>query len=349
MFTIREATAGDNQALLELSRNSPMRGDLILYMDRKNDFFEISRRRGTYRCFLILDDNRIIGCWTVNTYPAFVLGKPASCNYLRDLIIDPAFQGSSALYRLFRAVHESQLSISEDLHFTTILGGNNRSLQLTPGRAGFPFFRSTGLFTLFNIIPLGFSTHSGSVETHAGASPDVIAFYRKEILPAYQFAPLIGEEHFADTRTLVSRTDGKITAVITLADYRHFKSYILKDHSWWHGILLGGIRALGRLFPLVRPPARNARWNMLYVKYFGCRSGAEKQLRTLIREARLLAYRERFVFLTMGVHQKDPLQKILHAFPAVRVPVEGFLTSTLQRTDTLNQIIRGIPFEDFSL
>ena len=59
---IRQATPVDNEKLLELSRETPMRGSLVINVDRSPDYFCLARLQGeNCKIFVAEKNDEILG------------------------------------------------------------------------------------------------------------------------------------------------------------------------------------------------------------------------------------------------------------------------------------------------
>ena len=89
---IREAVAAGNEALLALTRASPMGGRIALRIDRGPDFFALPRARGAAVVLVAMHEQNVLGCLpaAIHRYdlsrhqPTVMLGRreipfPPSC------------------------------------------------------------------------------------------------------------------------------------------------------------------------------------------------------------------------------------------------------------------------------
>lgn len=87
--------------------------------------------------------------------------------------LDPDFQGSLAIFRLFKYSTDFQKKRNADLHFAIALQGNWRVLSMVGGRAGLPEFELVGKFHLN--FPV-YSNIEGGYGIVAAVSSDVRTF-----------------------------------------------------------------------------------------------------------------------------------------------------------------------------
>jgi hypothetical protein len=95
-------------------------------------------------------------------------------------------------------------------------------------------------------------------------------------------------------------------------------------------------------------PHLGGQLSMLYVRLMACAEGCEEALRPLISEARALAYRHRFTFLSVGLHERDPLRLVVEGIPRFTFTSRSMATSAIT-PDRVKSLVDEIPYEDFAL
>ena len=68
----------------------------------------------------------------------------------------------------------------------------------------------------------------------------------------------------------------------------------------------------------------------------------------LVKRARTEAFRKRFTFLVLGMHESDPLRRLVQGMPGFTFSSLAFATS-LTAPERLEELARGIPYEDYAL
>lgn len=107
MFSIREATPGDNDELLRLEAASPQGTGIAILIDR-SDYFYRSRMHDRARILVATENGRIVGIMAFAIKDVLLDGSPDRVAYFYDLRGDAAYRRSMkrGLLRLWGAVHE---------------------------------------------------------------------------------------------------------------------------------------------------------------------------------------------------------------------------------------------------
>jgi hypothetical protein len=114
-------------------------------------------------------------------------------------------------------------------------------------------------------------------------------------------------------------------------------------------ILATFFRSIHRIFPVVNLSETNQPVRILYIKALACRRGHEGALDLLVQTARNVSFKERYHFLAIGVHEKDPLAKRFVSYPKFIFKSLGFVVSFKRGNDEINRLMREVPYEDYSL
>ena len=92
-FSIREATAADNEALLELELSSPLElGEIELSMDRSPNYFASLALQEDARVMVAEEGGRLVGVCAAAWHQAPLLGKPRALLYIQKGRTRPEFQ-----------------------------------------------------------------------------------------------------------------------------------------------------------------------------------------------------------------------------------------------------------------
>jgi len=92
-FSIREATAADNEALLELERCSPLDlGEAELVQDRSPDYFASLSLQEDARVMVAEEGGRLVGVCSAARHCVPLLGKQRAVLYIQKGRVRPEFQ-----------------------------------------------------------------------------------------------------------------------------------------------------------------------------------------------------------------------------------------------------------------
>jgi hypothetical protein len=87
---------------------------------------------------------------------------------------------------------------------------------------------------------------------------------------------------------------------------------------------------------------------LLTARYAACEDGQHLALEALLALARAEAFRHEFSFLMLGLHERDPLRRLVRRIPRFTFSSLALATS-LGDPSGLKNRVAGIPFEDYTL
>jgi hypothetical protein len=148
------------------------------------------------------------------------------------------------------------------------------------------------------------------------------------------------------SQVVVARVAGKIVATLCLHDTREVKRNVLLDASPAQRSALALLRVVGAPFPGFRIPRIGDSLRVLYVRFVACDEGHQQALKALVSVARAEAFRQRYTFLVIGLHERDPLRSLVRGIPRFTFSSLAFATT---KPDRFDSITTGIPFEDYAL
>jgi GNAT superfamily N-acetyltransferase len=349
MTRIREATRGDNEGLLSLTALTPMGGEIAIRSDRYPDFFSLLDRRGPSHVLVAEKDGAIVASLSANRVAVYVDEKPESVYYVGDLKVHPGHRKSGLATVLLKAMQRDLHAAGADLILCTAAFGNKRVLSYMEGRAGLPRTVALGVFRVYQFLPLRRPRGGGVYEVREEPEhPEMLELYDDHFRD-YQFGPIVGPGTLRDARHWVARSDGKIRASLSLLDVGDSRQNVIIRLPFALRSLVPIVRALRRIVPGPELPAEGTPVRTLYIKALACHPGHERALDPLIREARVLAFKENYHFVAIGLHERDPLGARLARVPKFTFRSLGFVTGLRRGRDELDALTRRIPYEDYSL
>ena len=359
-FEIREATDADNEALLALTRATPMGGTIALRIDREPDFFALLRARGCAVVYVATWEREVIGCLSAAIHMSYVRGTLEKIAHVGDMKVLPIFRGRGITLRLIAVLQSRLQSEGVDVCFSLVADGNKPVMTIAEGRHGTPAEVQLGRFFVDEIIPSPFRRKSRRYLIEPAREQDLpaIADIHDRLSRERNFAPSIdfnelrkcidpsGAETFC--RMLIARKEGRVVATLTVQDTRNLRQNVLVGLPSSLRFLLSILRLLTFPIPGFNVPQIGGRVSMLYVKFMACSEGCEDALRPLLAEARALAYRHGFTFLSVGLHERDPLRFVVSGIPRFTFTSRSMATSAIT-PDRVRSLVDQIPYEDFSL
>ena len=355
---IREAVAADNEALLQLARVTPMAGKISLRIDRDPDFFALPKARGEARVFVATFEDRIIGCMSASIHQAYIRGVLERVAHATDLKVHPDFTGRRLAVRLISTIENYVRNCGVDLSFSLVADGNQRVMVLCEGRHATPVQVMLGRFFVEQILPSPFARRSKRYRVEEAETEDLAEIAELLDLTHRErsFAPPIAVSDlernaagpFRHRKVMVVRQSGQVIATLTVEDTQHLRQNVLVRLPPHLYFALGVLRILTLPVPRLRIPHVGQPFATLYVRYLACRKGHEEALRYLLAEARVEAFRQRFTFLSIGIHERDPLHSLVSGLPRLTFTSRAMATSAIQ-PGRVKSLTDQIPYEDYAL
>lgn len=358
---IREATAADNGALLALTRVTPMDGRIALRIDRGPDFFALLRRRGEASVFVATCKGQVIGCISAAIHHGYVNGVLEKIAHVGDLKVDPLFSGKRLSSRLVTALEHHLKEEGVDLCVALIAEGNHRMTPICAGRDGTPVSVPLGRFVVDQLIARHMQRrHSGyAIEEATPADLPAIAAILEETYRERQFAPRLCVEVLSTGAEssmrgaplacrMVARDGGRIVATLALEDTIPLRQNVLMGAPLTVRWAIAAGRPLSLLSPKLTIPRLGCPIKTLYVRHIACAPDGMDALRLLLTDARDRAYRHGFTFLSVGLHERDPLRRAVAGCARLTFYSIAVVASLITK-GRLADLNSQIPYEDFAL
>lgn len=355
---IREAVPADNVALLQLTRVTPMAGKISLRIDRDPDFFALPKARGETRVFVASFENRVVGCMSASIHTAYVRGVLERVAHATDLKVHPDFTGRRLAVRLISTIENYVRDCGVDLSFSLVADGNQRVMVLCEGRHATPVQVMLGRFRVDQILPSPFARRSKRYRVEEAEAKDLaeIAEMLDRKHRERNFAPPVaaddleravaGPAHFH--KVMIVRESGHVIATLTVEDTQYLRQNVLVGLPTYLRVVLGLLRILALPIPGRRIPRVGQPFATLYVRFLACAGEHEEALRCLLAQARVEAFRHRFTFLSIGIHERDPLRTLVTGLPRLSFTSLAMATSVIQH-GRVKSLTDQIPYEDYAL
>jgi len=331
--SVLEAVPEDNTALLELTRSSPMEGDIGLCVDRSPDFFRLcALGNAWFRVGVIRGSGgRLVGCVTIAERRVWVQGRPVRMAWASDLKVDRRHRGVGAASQLIRWVANQSRPIVGEAGplVATVLCGNTDMERLFPG--GPTLLRIQPFATLrAHAIPV---FHRQPPETrftidvaNRSDHPELRALWNR-YAPQRQLAPLApvglgplppaSGERFTVPCHLVARDRaGCIQGFLGIWDERAVKQLRVTGFSVRLGAARAAINLLAPFIGAERLPGAGEILRFATLMDLCVPPDAPELLRALVLAANRAALGSGFSFLTLGLDVRDPLATALRGMHA---------------------------------
>jgi hypothetical protein len=338
-----------------------MHGVISLRIDRDPDFFQLLHMRGQAKAFVATVEHRIVGCISVVYQSVFVGGEPQTIGHVRDLKVHPSLHGSRVALTLIKTLLDYLRTQDADLYFCIVTEGNTKVLPLLQGRLGIPKFESLGRFLISAMLPSPLQPSGKRYTIETAREDDVQDVCRlcNAFNKSYQLAPVLTASEFASPagsagddspmRRLVARQDGTIRATLCAFDTSGAKQNVVMGMPIILRTAMRALRLSSKVFPFWTFPNIGDVVHILYLRNAAFEDGHHHALRMLLQRVRNEAFREKYSFVVIGMHERDPLRFLVHGLPKFTFVSHGFVTSLRHDRALLAIVVSGIPMEDFAL
>lgn len=336
-----------------------MSGRIGLRVEREPEFDNLCRiRGGDGQTFVAIDGSEIVGCMSTALKTYYFSGSPKTAAYVADFKVSPERRGSVAAMRLIECAAAYLRARNVDSVFCIAAEGNEKVIPIVSRRhASVPRFCSMGTFRVYQLLPSPIRSYGGGIEIANATHKDVdeICDLLNSFSRSYTFAPSISADDLAfgvdsSTKTFVARKQEQIVAVVSVSDFSSAKQMVVASMPKPLETCLRGLRAASRVVPFPwRLPLPGEQVRLLYARNFACRKLHEASLRALFQRIRHETFRGGHTFLTVAIHERDPLRAVLRVFPRYTVPVLGFMASLAGNEEALGRSIAGRSLVDIAI
>jgi len=299
-FSIREATAADNEALLELEHSSPLDlGDAEVTLDRSPDYFASLSLQEDARVMVAEEGGRLVGVCAAARHQVYLLGEPRALLYIQKGRTRPEFQRRRISSLLIWALMESWRvrGTAFDSAYWFISADNRVSLSAVQ-RGGVPLWPN--------------EVHLVDVDTEAG---------RRAEVPAVRLKPAQAQEVVA----LLNRTHaGKELFASYSEEGLQARLSRIPEYDWqnWWGIegragrlvAVAGLLDLGRWWRIKRrlkASGEETTSSAAGVFDFGYAEGGEGQMAELLYDLLRVAASWKRDHLSICLDPEDDLYPFL--------------------------------------
>ncbi|MBV9987017.1 MAG: GNAT family N-acetyltransferase [Chitinophagaceae bacterium] len=340
---LRTATPSDNTQLVALARVTPMPGPISICVQREPDFFAALRKRGRAHVIVAETEGIIAGCVSIVEEDMMVLGVQKKVRYLCDLKVHPGMRNRKVGTLLCRAMHSHLLETGADLIVSTVAEANHKVMPLFNGKSGIPGVDTVGKFYIHQLLPSPrFIADPLYTINIPGSMEPVVTGYRN-FMQQYALYPLHDHQP-GDVKYYAAYYQDEMVASVCLSDMSSFKQNILVSTAWYITLAVSVIRALSKT---VRIPGNGEEIKLLYARGCWHAPGHAGAFKMLMSFAKQLAFRRGYSFLTVALHEKDPLRRSIKGFRSIPYEARGMICA-LQDSEIVKKIKAGIVMHDFS-
>ncbi len=357
-MNIRQATPKDNEKLLDLSRETPMRGALVINIDRSTNYFCLARLQGkNSKIFVAEKNNEILGMVGCSFRDIILFGKLTTIAYIGGVKIRESAKTGLTSFRLMKKVKDYLLESKIKFAVILVLSDNKAMTGLLSGRAGIPAFHLLAKYHITYIIPLYSlkSTENYTIrESKSSDLQEIVNLFSKfykdtELSPRWTpefFTTLLEQSPNYDySNILVALKNENIVAALSLWNQSSFKRTVVERYSSWYKVLRFLTTPLHILPPVGEPMSE------MCFRHIVCAKGHESAVTELVRTA-IKKYRKEYRFFRAGFQDRDFLMNSIKGFPKLKIGLNlyaAFREDNADTNDIIYRLSQSKIWEDLSL
>ena len=343
------ATSCDNQQLIALTASSGMAGEIALRIDRKPDFFKLLEMRGETTVFVALDGETIIASLCVSLQQVYVGGEIYPLRYIGDFKVAEEYRKKGIGLRLCDNMADYVICNNSDLAFLNVSKGNNKPVSFFRNRPNVPDFDNIGIFKIHQFIGKKRKKMPARYNIQMTETTDDVLSFLNEYYKKYELGSVITKDKLVGTHVYKIQQNNMIIAVMCLADTMNLKQNVVTGISFKMKALLKAMNFFSGLVGISKMPTLNEPVRMMYIKYLAVNNQEQEVVKSLINFARDIVYRKSYSYVSIGLHEKDPLHNCFNGLLKITFKSVGMLLSIKNSKPLIEKVKNGIPFEDYSL
>jgi predicted N-acetyltransferase YhbS len=349
MITYRLATRADNQQLIELTAATGMAGQTGLRIERHPDFFRLLTKRGESRVFIALDGNKIIGSLSVSLQQVWLDEEILPLYYIGDFKVAATHRNTGIGLQLCNELANDIVPQGADLAFLNVSRGNSKPFGFFKNRPSVPDFDNIGIFKIHQFVGMRKRHADPEFPIQENMPDEELVLFLNRHYSHYALGPVITSKNLEEGQIFTIRDKSRVIAAMCLSDTMTMKQNVLLRLSPKLKWLMRILDTASGLLGFSKMPSLHKPVGMLYIKYLAVDHREKKLVKLLVNHARNIVYKKSYSFLSMGLHEKDPLHKCFAGIFKISFYSVGMLLSIKDNRDLIKKVKMGIPFEDYSL
>jgi GNAT superfamily N-acetyltransferase len=322
---------------------------MALRIDRYPNFFELNKLRGKTNVYVAVENNLIVGSICVSDQRVYINQKEFPLFYISDFKVAKTHRNIGIGFQLTNEVVKYLESQNADFAFLNVSKGNKRPFVFFSDRSNYPDFQNIGIFKTFQFIGSNKKIYPSKYKIEIAEGTHEVLKFLNNYYSRHELASVITRDEIEETNLFLVRKEKQIIAVMCIIDTMKMKQNVVLKLPLYLKLFLAFINGFSNLLQMSKLPKENEPIKMLYIKYLAVREYDKSLISMLISQAKQYAFNKSYSFVSIGLHERDPLIKKLPKFIRFTFYSVGMLVSMKDSKELMDKIKKGVPFKDYSI
>ncbi len=360
-FSISLAIEDDEPRLRKLLKTNPIFGTISMFYQKEPNFFKAAWVGNQDLKTIVMknDQKEIIAFQTTGIRDVYLGGVIRRIGYLTNLRVDKNFQGKGILKEGFDFIKKLDLQTKVPFYYSTVISANKKALRILakPRRGGLNFIGQGTYLTKALVIFNRKKEVSNKYKIIRGSKDklnEIVDFLniegkKKNFFPHYTFADF-GSDFLKDFKVedfYLAFDSNEIVGVVGKWDQNNFKQNIIAGYSGFfrfHNLF----NFFGLFLGLPKLPAVGQKLNFLYLSFIVVKNNDNQIFSDLLKSVYNDLIDSSYVYLVLGLHEKDPLISSLRDFFCITYKSTLFF-NYWQEPEILKKFNLGIPYFELAI
>lgn len=362
-YTIRSANKNDNNALLNLAKNCPMKDGFEFFIDRSPDFFKLYEiQSNDYHILVYEKDGDIVAAIGSMVLDVYINGIEESVVLIGDLYILPQHRKGRILARLMSEIVKVN-SAKYTLGMSSYQEDNYDSIETSKGRMGFPAGELLSEQRLLSLIPVFKKRIDEDIIIEKAKESDLNEMVNvyNEYYSSYDFAPRYSKKTFMNLIDRVpdlklsdfwlAKKDNKIVSVTALWDGKSVQNMVISKMGFFYKILA----FLISFFSLI-PGYSKKQFKVgypvefLWICFNAYKIGEERSFKNLLSHINNETRKSKYLLSFLTIDSNDGLNDLLNGYLKTEIKHKVFFFSIRENAEAKDFINKKrCKFFDYTL
>ncbi|MEJ2585089.1 MAG: hypothetical protein P8Z38_08595, partial [Robiginitalea sp.] len=215
-------------------------------------------------------------------------------------------------------------------------------------RENYPDFDNIGTFTIYQYFGRYAKRSFPGISFEILKPSDEVLGFINSYYINYELGPCITLKSLEGAHLTGVYQDGKLKAIFGIDNLDEVKQNVVLKIPLFLRLFKGFMNLIRPLTGTVALPGIQQPIRMLYFKFLFLCEPEKNLIQAIFRKVQHEAYQLNYPFISISLHERDPLQKLVPKRWRIPFHSVGMLVSMKNNRDLIAKIQSGVPYKDFS-